>query len=102
VLTKSGVAQLLGEAGGYMAFGGPVTCPACRREIDAKKMIDGEFDVPEAGGLLAFLVLAWIVGGPFLLSIRFDWPLGWAIVTPWAVALLLALLLAGALRLRRR
>lgn len=102
MLAKSGIAQLLGESAGYMAFGSPVTCPACGREIDPQKMIDGAYDVPQGPAWVGPLALAWMVGGPFLLRMKFDWPLGWAIVTPWASALGLAVLLAALMKLLRR
>lgn len=84
-----------------MGVVGPVTCPACGREIDALKMVDGEYDVPESPAWVGLLGFAWLVGGPFFLSMKLDWPLGWAIVAPWASLLVLGLLIYAAGKLRR-
>jgi len=72
-LTKSPMAHILGQAHSYVVFSSrrTVTCPGCGGAIDAKRMIDGEYDEKEpvssgCGILVAIAVivaiLAWIFG----------------------------------------
>jgi hypothetical protein len=103
VLEKSGVAQLLGESGGYMAFGsGPIPCPTCRGPIDPRKMIEGAYDVQEMNGCLGLLCLAWMIGGPILLHNSLRWPLLWSLLAPWASIAAIGLLFGLAGKLFRR
>jgi hypothetical protein len=102
VLEKSPIAKLLGDSGGFVGAGSPVSCPACGRPIDPQRMLNGEYDEPEGSGLLTLLALAVMLGGPFVLSLAFHWPLGWAIVTPWGVLLVVFGIIGGVMKLRGR
>lgn len=89
VLHKDEPLKILSQAGGFIGVGPGIPCPSCRAAIDPQKIIDGTYDVKDSG-ILTLLCLAWMFGGPFLLSLKFNWQIGWAIVAPWGSLLLLA------------
>jgi hypothetical protein len=51
-LTKSAAAQVLGDVKRFIVLGSPpkVTCPACGGDLDARAMIDGQYDKPPGAG----------------------------------------------------
>jgi hypothetical protein len=93
-LKKSAAAWVLGEAGGYVAGSPPISCPACRRSLDAQALIDGKYDESAWSeiGTLVFLLLL-LIGTPLqMMAGRGFWvSLGSSFAAGLAVVVLLAL-----------
>lgn len=94
-LTKSAQAYVLGELtdnrkSSFIALGSQpeaVRCPGCGKEIDAQKMVAGDYDGTGTGTLGC---LEWVVGAAiFVVTVQ---GMGWS----WWIGVIFAFVAAGA------
>lgn len=77
-------------------------CPSCGRDIDGRRLLDGDYDVRQGPSGLTWLFILWALAGPAVLRLALDWPFWKALPAAWGVVLLYAALVVAFRMVRRR